>query len=145
MRCSIVMRLRMQSTDRPDCRGIKNRVMRTNASIDELRTALQQVNKEHGYKLEFNRIEQHTSNRVIFTLKTVSKIKGARVSHSGRNLAKASWHAHGYFFSQLFKNNPNVFVDSMGKRISIAGGNWEDMRIGSAMSPMLMSETSIGE
>ena len=119
--------------------------MKTSATIQQLELALKTVNKKHGYKLEFNRIEQMTRNRVVFTLKSPSKIKGARTSHSGRNLPKASWHAHGNFFDELFKVNPEAVVYSRTNKITANDGNWVDFGIGSLYQPMQMSETSIGE
>ncbi len=119
--------------------------MKTTATIKELRKALLKTNKKHGYKLGFERIEQFTKNKVLFTLKSPSKIKGARVSHSGRNLPKASWHAHGNFFDMLFEINPNAIVTTGQKKITINEGNWQDIQIGSIMFPKLMSSTSIGE
>lgn len=118
--------------------------MKTNATIPQLCEAIKAVNTEHGYQLSFNRIEQSTKNRVLFTLKTPSKVKGARTSATGRNLPKASWHAHGHFFDMLFTINPSAFVDTMGKRIAV-GFDWEDRNVGSHYQPVYMSETSIGE
>jgi hypothetical protein len=119
--------------------------MKTTATIDQLRETLKITNEKHGYKLEFNRLEQSTRNRVLFTLKSPSKIKGARISHSGRNLPKASWHAHGNFFDELFIINPQAVVFSLDKKITVNEGNWSDYNIGSHFKPMMASETSIGE
>lgn len=120
--------------------------MKTSATIEQLSQALKLTNETHGYQLSFNRIEQFSKNRVIFTLKSPSKVKGARVSHSGRNLPKASWHAHGNFFDLLFIVNPSAIVYTHGtKKITKDSGNWEDIQIGSRMNPLMMSETSIEE
>lgn len=120
--------------------------MKTNATIQELEQTLKNTNEKHGYQLSFERLEQSTRNKVTFTLKSPSKVKGARISWSGRNLAKASWHAHGHFFEELFLVNPNAVVVSRGSsKITSDSGNWEDIQIGSMMNPVYMSETSIGE
>lgn len=116
--------------------------MTTTATIDQLQKALKEVNKKQGYKLEFNRIEQKTKNRVLFTIKSASKIPGSRTSSKGRNLAKASWHAHGYLFDAILSINPDAIIFSLGKRIDIDGGNWEDKNVGSMIAPMYFSETS---
>lgn len=95
--------------------------------------------------VSFDSIEQFNSKKTKFTLRAKSGEKGSRLSHSGRKLPKASWHVHGKFFDILFSIREDIFIDSLGKRISINGGNWEDKNIGSMMSPMMFSETSIGE
>jgi len=117
--------------------------MTTNATISELYQALTLTNENHGYSLEFNRIEQKTGKTVLFTLKTKSRVKGSRLSHSGRNLAKASWHAHGNFFESLFVINPNAKVKSLGKEITKDSGNWIDYNCGSFYSPVMASSLSI--
>lgn len=124
---------------------LTHKAMKTNATINELKQAIELTNQKHGYRLSFERIEQKTKNRVIFTLKTPSKVKGARVSHSGRNLPKASWHAHGHFFDTLFSVNPDAFIDSLGHRITKDAGNWQDRNVGSYAFPKMFSECSIGE
>jgi hypothetical protein len=116
--------------------------MKTTANKNTVKQALENVNQAQGYELEFNRFDR-TGKYVNFTLKTASKIPGARVSWSGRNLAKASWHAHGYLFDEIFKIEPEAVIISLGKKITINDGNWEDMQIGSLASPCYMSQTSI--
>lgn len=118
--------------------------MLTTATIQELNQALTLTNKTHGYQLSFNRIEQKTKNRVLFTLKSPSKVNGARTSATGRNLAKASWHAHGHFFDILFELNDKVQVTTGRHKITANGGNWQDFNIGSFYHPVMMSQTSIG-
>jgi len=117
--------------------------MLTNATIQQLNEALSKVNEKYNGNISFRDIEQKTKNRVKFTLKAVSKKPGARISHTGRNLPSASWHVHGEFFDQLFAIDSNIYILSMGKRIDINGGNWEDRNIGSLAQPMYFSESSI--
>ena len=108
--------------------------MKTNATISELRRALENTNDAHGYKLTFNRLEQK-GRSVHFTIKSDSGIPGARTSASGRNLACASWHAHGYLFDELFEINPEAIVWSRGRKITATEGNWEDSRIAGPFYP----------
>jgi hypothetical protein len=58
-------------------------------------------------------------------------------------LAKASWHAHGYLFDELFLINPNAVIYSNGTKITINEGNWIDKNIGSYYQPCMFSQTSI--
>ena len=116
--------------------------MRTTATRNTVLTALENVNKERGYELELNRSDAK-GKYFNFTLKTASKIPGARTSGSGRNLAKASWHAHGYLFDEIFKLNEEAVIYSNGGKITIYSGNWQDKNIGSIMCPCYYSETSI--
>ena len=119
-----------------------------NISIADLQTALETVNADHGYKLEFNREPSYTGNFLNFTIKSASKIPGARTSASGRNLAKASWHSHGYLFDAILELAPTAIIktafatidqDKFGNTV----GNWEDTNCGSYYAPVMMSETSI--
>ena len=98
--------------------------MKTNASILELQKALQIMNKKQGYKIRFKRLEQTTSKRVTFTITSDSKIPGARISESGRNIAAASWHAHGFLFDELFKLRNDIYIISLGGKITAESGNW---------------------
>jgi hypothetical protein len=116
--------------------------MKTNATIDQLKKAMELLNKVYP-SVSFKEMEQISKNRVRFTLKAKSKEPGARVSHSGRNLPSASWHAHGEFFDILMGIDSNLFILSNGQRIDINGGNWQDKNIGSLYSPCYFSETSI--
>lgn len=116
--------------------------MITNASISELELALSRTNEKHDYQLSFREIVQQY-NKVRFTLKSPSGIRGSRTTWSGRNYPAASWHAHGHFFDILFEINPKAFVKTAGRKITVDEGNWQDIQIGSRMFPMMMSETSI--
>lgn len=117
--------------------------MRTNATPETVKKALEQVNKEHGYKLEFNRFEIR-GNWTHFTIKSEkSGIPGSRYSWSGRKLVSASWHAHGYLFENILEIEPNCRIWSNGKKIDKTGGNWQDTNIGSLFQPCYFSDTSI--
>lgn len=119
--------------------------MKTTAKETTVKQAMANVNSEHGYKLEFNRFDITGTRKpyVNFTLKTASKIPGARVSWSGRNLPCASWHAHGYLFDEIFKMEPDAVIYSGGAKMDAERGNWQDRNIGSMMQPCYFSETSI--
>lgn len=114
--------------------------MTTNANINELQNALSILNKQYDGNISFETLEQKTKNRVSFTLKAKSKLKGARTSASGRNMPKASWHVHGTLFDILFELRSDIFILSLGKKITIDGGNWQDTQIG---SNKMYSQTSI--
>jgi hypothetical protein len=76
-------------------------------------------------------------------LKSKLGVKGSCVSTSGRKLACASWHAHGYIFDEIFKLEPNAMIYSLGQKIDKYEGNWKDRQIGSMSNPKYYSETSI--
>jgi len=116
--------------------------MKTTATKSQVQQAIDNVNKKHGYKIEFNRADQ-SGKWFNFTIKSKSGIPGARISHSGRNLACASWHAHGYLFDELLEINPDAVIHSNGLRIDSNGGNWIDKNVGSTCSPAYFSELSI--
>ncbi len=118
--------------------------MKTNASRDTVLQAIANVNKKRKYQISLNRDEQKGKN-FFFTLKTPSKVPGARKSHTGRHMPKASWHAHGFVFEEIFKLDPSAHIVSGTEKIVSGphGGNWEDRNIGSIMNPCYFSEVSI--
>ena len=116
--------------------------MKTNATRQTIISAIEIVNKREGYQIELNRDDQ-TGKWYNFTLKSKSGIPGARTSHSGRNLACASWHAHGYIFDEIFNIEPEAVIYSGGEKITKNFGNWQDRNIGSVYQPCNFSETSI--
>jgi len=103
--------------------------MKTTATRAQVIEAISKVNQKYGYKLELATDQQQTARYYSFTLKTPSGIPGARVGTSGRNMAKASWHAHGYLFDELLTLAPDAVIISAGRRIDKAGGNWIDTRV----------------
>ena len=117
--------------------------MKTTATRQQVIEAIQAVNQKRGYSLELNRDEQTSRKYYSFTIKTKSKIPGARISTTGRNMARASWHAHGYLFDEILKSNPEAIILSNGIKIDKNGGNWKDRNIGSIFSPCYYSQTSI--
>ena len=115
--------------------------MKTNTTMQNVINAVNAVNAEQNYQIEFKRLE-YAGKKVLFTLKSKSKIPGSRISYSGRNLPAASWHAHGFIFEEIFKLDPTCYIETMGKKL-FAGFSWEDKNIGSRLSPCYFSETSI--
>ena len=116
--------------------------MKTTARKETVIIAINNVNEKRGYKIELKRSDQ-TGKWFNFTLKSKSRIPGARVSYSGRNLAAASWHAHGYIIDEIFKIEPAAVIYSAGEKIDVYGGNWIDKNIGSYYNPVYYSQTSI--
>jgi hypothetical protein len=116
--------------------------MKTNAKRSTVLQAIENVNQQKGYQIKLNRDEQK-GKWFNFTLKTDSKIPGARTSWTGRNMPKASWHAHGYIFDAIFEIEPQAIIYSGGDKITKDSGNWNDRNIGSIMYPCYFSKTSI--
>lgn len=116
--------------------------MKTTATRQTVETAIKRVNRKYGYQLSLKRADQN-GKWFNFTLKSPSKVAGSRVSYSGRNLPAASWHAHGYVFDEIFKQDETAVIHSLNKIITAYYGNWKDSNIGSIMYPKYFSETSI--
>jgi hypothetical protein len=71
-----------------------------------------------------------------------SKGLGARLGMPPqyRRIKSACFHAHGFFFDELFKIEPEAIIWSLGKKIDRFLGNWEDINIGSIANPYFFSE-----
>lgn len=118
--------------------------MKTTASKLQVEMAIDAVNEKYGYKLQMRNDKQISKNRFQFTLRSEkSGIPGSCYTHSGRRTVNASWFAHGYFFEELFKIDPDVVVWSRNNMITVDRGNWEDYNVGSIFSPVYASEQSI--
>lgn len=110
------------------------------ATPEQLRRALNAVNKRYADNIRFNRFEPDGAT-VYFTLRVISsKGPGAHIATSGRRTASACWHVHGHFFEALFSINPGAIIVSLGGRITAKDGNWVDRNVGSNMRPAFMSE-----
>lgn len=117
--------------------------MKTNASREIVEKAIALVNKEHNYKIALNRADQ-TGKWFNFTLKSPSGIPGARLSSTGRKLACASWHAHGYVIDNIFDlNGIGTIIYTLRNKLTSKSDNWQDIQIGSGMNPCYFSNTSI--
>ena len=116
--------------------------MKTTANEEQVLQAIEIVNNREGYQISLNRADQ-TGKWFNFTLKSPSKVLGATVSNTGRNLPKASWHAHGYIFDEIFGLNPDAVIRSYGIKIDANSGNWQDIQMGSLWRPCWTSGLSI--
>jgi ABC-type taurine transport system substrate-binding protein len=110
-----------------------------NTNRNEMEKALAVVNKKYKGNIQWKRFEDGKTINFTLTVKS-SKGPGGRIGFTGRRVAAACWHVHGDFFDALFGINPAAVIVSMGERISINGGNWQDKNIGSQMNPMYYSE-----
>lgn len=114
--------------------------MKTNATTQELNAALEAVNRkfEGNITIAVNAISR---NRNSFTLGVISsRGAGSRIGFTGRRVSAACWHVHGYFFDELIKINPAIWVKSSMATVDVNGGNWQDRNIGSAYSPLYYSD-----
>lgn len=113
----------------------------TNISKAQLQSAINAVNKKHGYDIIFNRSPEQKGKYIHFTIRSSkSGIPGSRVSLNGRKLISASWHAHGYLFEEILKISPDANIITGSNNINKDGGNWKDWRISWYIH---LSETSI--
>lgn len=115
--------------------------MKTNATKNQLIEALNFVNQKFDENIKFKTLEQKTKNRMSFTLRVKnSSGPGAKIGYSGRKTIAACYHVHGYFFEYLFLKYSEVFIYSLGKKMSNNSDNWQDKNIGSIMYPQMFSE-----
>jgi hypothetical protein len=115
--------------------------MKTNATKNQLIEALNFVNKSFDDNIKFKTLEQKTSKVISFTLTVKdSKQSGSRRGNSGKRIAAACWHVHGYFFEYLFLTYPGVYIWSQGKKLTSNDDNWQDKNIGSYFHPLMFSE-----
>ena len=110
-----------------------------NTNRNEMEKALAVVNKKYKGNITWKRFDDGKTINFTLTVKS-SKGPGGRIGFTGRRVAAACWHVHGDFFDALFGINPAAVIVSMGERISINGGNWQDKNIGSQIQPMYYSE-----
>lgn len=116
--------------------------MITNATQQQIQTAIDRINETHGYTVSLKDFKPVSKNRNQFTIKAESGQPGSRNSWTGRRGPWASWHAHGYLFDELFDIDPDIFIRTGGRKITIYVGNWIDISVGSMMYPKYMSELS---
>ncbi len=117
--------------------------MKTTATQQTVYAAIARINDEYGYQICIKDDRTTPGKWYHFTITSPSKIPGAKVSHSGRNIAAASWHAHGYLFEAILAIDPSAVIQSFNGSIDIDGGNWVDFNVGSLYAPMMASEGSI--
>ena len=110
-----------------------------NATKEQLSQALDNVNKRFDGNINID-ISKKIGNFLQFRLGVESsKAPGARRSPSGRRIAAACWHAHGFFFEELFEIAPMAEVRALDRIITVDGGNWIDWNIGSVYAPCRFS------
>ncbi len=122
------------------------------ATEQDIRDALHATQTQFNQNLEFreNTPEHKSSHsfRVRLGVKS-SHGKGAsiktRYNFDGfvgeRHLPSACWHVHGRFFEHLFHVCPVAIVYARGTLITATEGNWQDYNVGSAMFPVMASES----
>jgi hypothetical protein len=112
-----------------------------NCTKNQMIQALAKVNERYANNIRFKQGPDAVGRRLRATLTVVSsRTPGGRRSHTGRRIAAACWHVHGWFFEALFCIEPKTVIESYGNRIDAYGGNWQDRNIGSIMYPMNYSE-----
>lgn len=112
-----------------------------NVTQNDLKQALNEVNKKYNNNIEFETLEPISSKSMKFTLRVKSsKAPGHRRGFSGRRMAKACWHVHGNFFEEIFKINPSSYIRSLDLKITKDYGNWQDRNVGSQVQPLMFSE-----
>lgn len=99
--------------------------MKTTATKEQLIEALESVNQKFDNNIKFKTLKQISKKTVSFTL-TVndSKKPGSRISRSGRRIAAACWHVHGYFFEYLFLKYTGIVIYSLGVKMTNNSDNW---------------------
>lgn len=117
-----------------------------NVTYDEMKKALKMTNKKYDNNIIWNNFRKE-GNQIRFTLRVEdSSKKGSRLGFPDpetgkqRHLINACWHAHGDFFDNLLKINPDAVIKANNRTIDKNGGNWEDWNIGSLMYPLYYSE-----
>ena len=109
-----------------------------NTNRNEMEAALAIVNEKYAGNIVWNRFDDGKTINFTLTVKS-SKDPGGRLSPQGRRVAAACWHVHGDFFDALFSINPDAVIISMGRKITIEAGNWQDRNLGSMMYPFMYS------
>lgn len=111
-----------------------------NTNVMEMEKVLEVINRKYEGNIIWKRFDDGKIINFTLTVKN-SRNKGGRVSREGRSIAAACWHVHGDFFDALFEINPKAVIVSMGNKIDINSGNWQDRNIGSMMHPFMYSES----
>jgi hypothetical protein len=123
-----------------------------NATKDQINIAVGKTSEKFDFNVEYNRFEQKGKNFFVTLKVKDSHGKGARRGFpsrdnpkhmrrlKGRAMIQACWHVYGTFFDELFKENRDIVVVSLGKKITISGGNWVDTEVGSIMVPLWYSQ-----
>ena len=103
-----------------------------------LESALQAINEKY-YK---GNITLDAGDKTFRLGVKSSKGLGARIGTPPqcRRIKSACFHAHGFFFDELFKIEPEAIIWSRNNKITKSFGNWIDFNIGSQIEPYFASE-----
>lgn len=129
----------------------------TNATKEDLRKALDAVNKKYNDNIQFfgdngyyesDGLEQVGKTRISFRLETKSYTHGGgyRRTFTGKRHRSACWHVHGDFFDALLDLNDKAVIRWAGLKIHQDQhghgrfGNWQDWNIGSLAQPLYASQ-----
>ena len=110
------------------------------ATYQEISQAIEATSARFNHNIESNRFEQDGKTFFVTLKAKDSHGEGARIGFTGRALPNACWHVYGNFFDELFRQNPEIVVIALGKKITNDGGNWEDSNVGSLVHPRWFSE-----
>jgi len=100
--------------------------MKTTATKLQLDEALNCVNQKFDDNIQFKNFEQISKKYISFTLTVKnSSAPGSRRAQSGRKIAAACWHAHGYFFEYLFLKYNDIVIYSLGVKMTSNSDNWK--------------------
>lgn len=112
------------------------------ASKAQIETALETANKTFDNNLRFKTFGEIGNDRqgkpkFTVTLTVVNSRKpGSRISHMGRRISAACWHAHGVFMDSL---PDSATIDTGQQRGINPGDAWVDWNAGSQAYPASMS------
>lgn len=131
-------------------RGV-NTMLVKNCTVTQLEEALTKVNKRFEDNVVWKQSPEYHGRQIRFTLTVKSsKGPGGRLSHTGRRVAAACWHVHGYFFDALLEIEPDAVIQTASPNRSakfiykdksgMVVGNWFDWNIGSLYYPLMYSD-----
>ncbi len=117
------------------------------ATKEEIEGAKRNINTEHfAGNILFKMFEAKRPGRdgkpIFHVTLTVndSKQPGARRGFTGRRMACACWHVHGYFIDSLPEGTEVHTSTGLGPKVVHPGDRWYDWNAGSIISPAYMSE-----
>lgn len=120
----------------------------THVSMFDLEMALAEVNKKYDNNICFHpesigpkKFRLHAKESGVAGTKLHVNSYQMGWTKKPRKSRHACWHAHGHFFEELLKINPEAVIYTGYAKITAEGGNWQDWDIGSMMSPMYASES----
>lgn len=116
-------------------------MLASNVTIPDLIFALEETNKHFSGNICFKYEPKKIGRKYRFTLRTQNSSQpGARRTTQGHRNISACWHAHGVFFAELFKINPDAVIMAADHRVTKDKGNWHDWNISSRFNPLMYSD-----